>query len=130
MKTQKLNIEVLFHPFKNALGDVFAKVCNDAKSLLGRLDKDILTTGGNWKPGVKGKIMSVDKNELQLPLNNPMSSLILFAMEVQQLNRRADFGGNEYHKRGDAFALNEGIQCELPVVCKSWIKQEVSELVK
>lgn len=105
----------LFNPFRQAIGDeLFTKVCNDAKALFGRVDKDIKADGGDWK--VKGKVAKGEVANkavytLLLPANNPITSLTLAAMDVREMSKR------HVIEHGD-------IQLPLPKACKAWIETE------
>lgn len=113
------NIPSLFSPFKQSIGsdELFKKVCNDAKALFGRVDKDIKAEGADWK--VKGK---VDKGEvankaiytLKLPLNNPITSLTLAAMDARDLSKRHTIAHDE-------------MQLPLPKACLAWVAEMVKD---
>lgn len=108
-----LNPETLLAPFAKAIGKQFPKVVADAKSFLGRLEKDIITKNGDWKVSTKGRIVAKDGHTLQLPLNSPMSSLIMFGMRLAEVS-----GGGK-------FSVNEAT---LPEVCQAWIAVNYSEV--
>lgn len=121
MLISKENVPALFNPFRVAIGDeLFSKVCNDAKALFGRVDKDIQAEGGDWK--VKGKVSKGEVANkatytLLLPANNPISSLTLAALDVREMCKR------HVIEHGD-------IQVPLPKACVSWIEQAKKEVVK
>ena len=130
----KINIipAIVFAPFEMALGKHWDKVCNDCKSFLGRLEKDIVTTGGDWKVTNTGKLKSKDGNEVALPLNNPMSVLLRFGMQLTEIASNGNFGG-AYKLNKDGNAVESiGIQAELPKECQAWfdtMNKEEKELV-
>lgn len=113
------NTSALFTPFKSAIGDeLFGKVCNDAKALYGRIDKDIKTDGGDWK--VKGKVAKGEVANkavytLLLPPNHPLTSLTLAAMDVRDLCKRHLIDADT-------------IQVPLPKACLAWIEQSKKDL--
>ena len=78
MNTSNINPATLLLPFQKAIGPVYDKIVNDTKSWLGRLDKDIVSKGGDWKSSTKGRIMNKEGHTLQLPLNNVDSSRSTF----------------------------------------------------
>lgn len=107
-KFDNLNPEVAFAPFRGAIGEIaWPKVCNDAKAMLGRCEKDIKTTAGEWKISATGKATSKDGNTVQLPLNNPATILLRFGTQIVTLSKN---GGMS-------------ITSEVPVPCKAWIEQ-------
>lgn len=108
------NVPALFNPFKQAIGESFTKVCNDAKALFGRVDKDIKADGGDWK--VKGKVSKGEVANkavytLLLPANNPITGLTLAALDVREMCKRHVIAHDE-------------IQVPLPKSCTAWIEQE------
>lgn len=110
-------IEVLFQPFKASLGELYIKVCNDAKALYGRVDKEIKAEGGDWK--VKGKVeKGTVANKavytLLLPLNNPLTSLTLASLDIREL----------YKKH---VMEVESINLPLPKACLGWHKEALKE---
>lgn len=129
INTQDISPEILFRPFRASIGKCYDKVCNDTKAMLGRLDKDIKVKNQGWKAGSKGAIENKYGLKLQLPLNNPASLLILFALQIQHLARNAEFGG-EYKEGHDGGVQNEGVICKLPASCINWIEQENKSLGK
>lgn len=126
MNTSNINPSVLLLPFQRAIGPVYDKIVNDTKSWLGRLDKDIVSKGGSWKTGTKGAIVNKEGHRLQLPLNNPMSSLVLFSLDLRDIATRAGFGG-EYGTTDADGVIHTGMQIDLPTVCKAWIEKEQAD---
>lgn len=113
------NVPALFAPFKTALGSVYDKVCNDAKSLFGRVDKDIKAEGGDWKVKgkvTKGEVANKATYTLLLPPNNPITPLTLAAMDIRDFCKRHEISRDD-------------IQSPLPKACKSWIEKEQKDLV-
>lgn len=108
------NIPNLYAPFREAIGAAFDKVCNDAKALFGRVDKDIKAEGGDWK--VKGKVAKGEVANkavytLLLPANNPITPLTLAAMDVREVSKRHVMD-------------IEAFQLPLPKACQAWIDNE------
>ncbi len=122
----KLNIvpAVVFHSFKDELGELFPKVCNDAKAFFGRLEKDIKVTAGVWKCSTKGELQSKDGNKVQMPLNNPMSILIRFGMQLNEIAERASFGGQFKLAEDGQSVVHGGIIASIPRECESWIAEQ------
>lgn len=114
------NTQSLFAPFKLAIGDCYDKVCNDAKSFYGRVDKNIIADGGDWK--VKGKVAKGEVANkavytLLLDANNPITPLTLAAMDAREMSKRHVMDINE-------------IQLPLPKACVAWIEKTNKELVE
>lgn len=105
-KLNNLDVELELSTFKTELGANFGKIVADTKSVLGRLtDKAFTTSVGKWKAASGGKLKSADGNTVQLDLNNPSTSLLLFGMKIRAI---AEAGEME-------------IQSEIPAVCRAWI---------
>lgn len=106
-KLNNLNVSSALMPFKKSLGESFTKVEGDIKSMLGRLDKDIIAKAGEWKAGASFKLTSKEGYTLQLPLNNPAAQLLCFGMRANEL---ADKGGMD-------------VECTIPKNCEAWVEQ-------
>lgn len=124
MSKFNINPVVELHPFKTALGDLFTKVCNDAKAFIGRLEtenggKNVVAKLSGVSVTAKCVIKSKEGYSLQMPLNNPMSILIRFGMELSKLD---DSLGNRVVLNGEVKA--SGIESELPTPCVDWIQQQ------
>lgn len=121
----KLNIvpQVVFAPFKAALGACWDKVCNDTKAFLGRLEKDITTKSGDWKVTNTGKLRSKDGNEVQMPLNNPISVLVRFGMQLTDIAKNGGFAGQYKLNEDRTEVLHIGIEAGIPSECQAWIDQ-------
>lgn len=114
------NTQTLFAPFKQALGEVYPKVCNDAKAYYGRVDKNIKAEGGDWKlkgKVAKGEVANKATYTLLLDANNPITPLTLAAMDVRDFSKR--------------HAIDpDNIQVPLPKACLSWIDQAKKDFAK
>lgn len=113
-KLNNLKAAEILKSFTNEMGNHFPKVCADVDSNLGRLEKDIVTTAGNWKCGTKGTLVSKDGHKLQLPLNAPWTTLVRFGL---RLNEIADAGSSMEPKH----AME--IQANIPAECEAWFNQ-------
>ena len=87
------------------------------------MEKDIKTTGGEWKVTNTGKLRSKDGNEVQLPLNNPMSVLIRFGMQLNEVASKGMFGGAFKVSEDGKSVVHCGIVAELPKECEAWFQQ-------
>lgn len=125
----KLNIipSNILNPFREQLTvELHAKLCNDIKSLFGRIEKtDIVSKDGAWKCSSKGVLESKTGNKCQLPLNNPLSTLIQFGM---QLNAHADNMGLLRYNEDKVTVEDCGIDSEIPAQVREWVKQQEMEL--
>lgn len=108
-------------PFKNEIGNHWDKIINDVNSALGRLQKDIITTNGDWKVGTKGKLVSKDGNEWHLPLNAPMFSLVRFGIKLNEVANAGSDAERNYHME---------VQATIPVVCAAWYDQNYRSAAK
>lgn len=114
-KLDTLNVEHQLAVFTDALGSSYGKIVADTKSMLGRVtDKAITTKAGEWKPASGGKIKATDGTTVQLDLNNPATSLLLFGMKIRAI---ADVGEME-------------IQSEIPSVCRAWVNKHANAPVE
>jgi hypothetical protein len=102
---KKLSEQVasLLHPFLGALGDKFDKTVADCASMLGR--QQVTTLEGEWKTASGMKLSAKDSHKMQLPLNNPTSHLIWFAIRLREVSVAGDFV----------------ITATLPKACEAWI---------
>lgn len=122
----KFNIitEHELYPFKATLGDLFPKVCNDAKAFIGREEaKSIKSTLTGTSITDKCILVSKEGHKLALPLNNSMSVLIRFGMQLTKLDNA--MGTRKIDKDG---AVLEGLQSDLPTPCQSWIAEQRNQL--
>ena len=110
-KLGNADAKISLAPFKNEIGNHWDKIVNDVNSALGRLQGDIITKNGDWKVGTKGKLVSKDGNEWNLPLNAPMFSLVRFGI---QLNAIANAGSNQERK----YVMD--VQATIPEICSAW----------
>ncbi len=107
-KLNNLNVESALAPFKTSLGKDFPKIVSDIKSLLGRVNKDIVAKMGNWKAGATFKLTSKEGYTVQLPANNPASILLCFGMRMNDLSNSA---GCE-------------IVATIPKSCEAWVEHK------
>lgn len=107
-KFNNLNPEVAFKPFAAQLGDLMPKLTNDAKTMLGRLEKDLETKPGEWKATASFKLTSKEGHTLQLPPNNPLTILLCFGLRINELSKT---GGME-------------LVATIPKACTDWVAQE------
>lgn len=124
----KLNIvpAIVFAPFKSAMGVTWDKVCNDASSMFGRWEKDFLkSTSGEWKVTSTGKLKSKEGHEIQMPLNNPMSILVRFGMQLNDV--AANMGQLELNE-DKTKVIKLGIESRLPKQCIDWIEQQRADI--
>lgn len=122
----KFNINSAYelHPFKAVLGDLFPKICNDAKSFIGRLEtenggKNVMAKLSGISVTAKCVIKSKEGYSLQMPLNNPMSILIRFGMELSKLDD--SLGNRVVTPSGE---VKGGLESDLPAQCVDWIQQQ------
>ena len=117
-KLNNLKAAEILKCFTNEMGNHFPKVCADIDSNLGRLEKDILTTSGDWKCGAKGTLVSKDGHKLQLPLNSAWSTLVRFGLRL-----------NEISKAGSSMEpLHEmEVQANIPAEAEAWFKTNYRE---
>lgn len=107
MKTDNLIVEKALTPFKTALGDNMPKIIGDIKSLLGRVEKDIVIKDGDWKASASFKLSRRNGETVQLPANNPATILLCFGMRFVELAKNADCD----------------IDCSIPEQCAAWVKE-------
>lgn len=107
MKFDSLIVENALSPFRAAIGKNFDKICNDVRSLLGRVEKDIVLKDGEWKAGASSKLTRKNGESVQLPLNNPATTLLCFGMRLNELSKAGQF---------EAVA-------GIPKDCQSWVEQ-------
>lgn len=107
MKTDNLVVEKALEPFKRSLGDSMAKIVGDIKSLLGRVDKDVIVKDGDWKASAGFKLSRRNGETVQLPANNPATILLCFGMRFNELAKNADCG----------------IEAGIPSQCEAWVKE-------
>lgn len=86
-----LNPIIALQAFKGELGESFGKICADVKSQLGRWEKDLQLTKGEWKCSATGKLTRKDGQSVQMPLNNPASTLLRFGMRLNELAKAGSF---------------------------------------
>lgn len=92
MKFDNLIVETALAPFKTSIGDKsFPKICNDIRSLLGRVEKDIVLKDGDWKAGASFKLTRKNGETVQLPANNPATTLLCFGMRLNELGKAGGF---------------------------------------
>lgn len=107
-KLNNLNVALELSIFQDSLGESFDKVVNDVKSMLGRIKAEEITAKqGEWKAGAKGRITSKEGYTVQLPLNNPASSLLLFGMKLRAIGESGEMS----------------VSAEIPKVCRDWVHQ-------
>jgi hypothetical protein len=115
MKTENLIVEKAIAPFKNAIGDTaFPKVCNDIRSMLGRVEKDIVLKDGDWKAGASFKLSRKNGETIPLPPNNPATILLCFGMRFNELAKSADCE----------------IEAGIPAQCKAWVTEHSRKTVE
>jgi hypothetical protein len=108
MKTDNLIVEKAIAVFKTAIGETaFPKVCNDIRSMLGRVEKDIVLKDGDWKAGASFKITRKNGETIPLPANNPATVLLCFGMRMNELAKAGDFD----------------CQAAIPAQCKAWVTE-------
>lgn len=107
-KFNTLNVEHVLSPFATAIGESFPKIVGDVKSMLGRIEKDIITKHGGWKASAAGsKLTSKDGYTVALPLNNPAAQLLAFGMRLQDMAEAGKFD----------------IVASVPSNCQHWIDE-------
>jgi len=113
-KLNNLKAAEILKCFTNEMGNHFPIVCQHIDSNLGRLEKDILTTSGDWKCGAKGTLVSKDGHKLQLPLNSPWTTLVRFGLRL-----------NEIVSAGSSLTPKHTmeIQANIPAECEAWFNQ-------
>jgi hypothetical protein len=102
-----LNPDVALKPFAKAIGNPYPKIVADCKSMLGKVEKDIVTTQGEWKASASFVLSSKEGRKVQLPLNNPAAQLLCFGMRFNELCKSA---GNE-------------VEATIPKNCTAWIEE-------
>ena len=107
MKTDNLIVEKALEPFKRSLGDSMPKIVGDIKSLLGRVDKDVIVKDGDWKASAGFKLSRRNGETVQLPANNPATILLCFGMRFTELAKNADCN----------------IEAGIPSQCEAWVKE-------
>lgn len=107
-----LNPEVALAPFRKAIGNAFPKIVADCKSMLGRVEKDIVTKAGDWKASATFKLSSKEGRTVQLPLNNPAAQLLCFGMRFNELCKSA---GND-------------VEATIPKNCQAWIEEHARNM--
>jgi hypothetical protein len=129
MSKFNINPTVELHPFRAAIGeDLFPKLCNDIKSFIGRLEtenngKNVVAKLSGVTVTAKCVIKSKEGYSLQMPLNNPMSILIRFGMELSRLDD--SLGNRKIAQDGTVIG---GLESELPSQCTDWISQQKTAL--
>lgn len=98
---------VALQSFKKELGDSFGKICADAKAQIGRWNKDVVLTKGEWKCSATGKLTRKDGQAVQMPLNNPISTLLRFGMRLNELAKAGSFD----------------VTATIPKECEHWVNQ-------
>lgn len=107
-KLNNLDVALELSVFSVALGDTFPKIVNDIKANIGRIpDKDIIAKQGGWKAASKGQLKSAEGYTVQLPLNSPWTSMLMFGMKIRKIGEDGEME----------------IQAEIPKVCKDWVHQ-------
>lgn len=106
-KFNNLNPEIALAPFKAELGENYPKIVADVKSMLGRVEKDIVTKDSEWKASTTFKLSNKEGRTVQLPLNNPASILLCFGMRLNELSKNGVFD----------------IQATIPKNCTAWVEQ-------
>jgi hypothetical protein len=112
-KLNNLKAAVILKCFTDEMGNHFSKVCADVDSNLGRLEKDILTTSGDWKCGAKGMLVSKDGNKLQLPLNAGWATLVRFGLRLNEVCT----AGSSLEPRHEMT-----LQANIPAEAEAWFK--------
>jgi hypothetical protein len=108
MKADNLIVENAIVVFRTAIGETaFPKICNDIRSMLGRVEKDIVLKDGEWKAGASFKITRKNGETIPLPANNPATILLCFGMRMNELAKAGDFD----------------CQAAIPTQCKSWVTE-------
>ena len=104
-KNLQADVANMLQPFRSEIGSdgKFTAVCNNVASFLGR--QQVTTIDGDWECSAKCKLVSKDKNEMQLPLNDARSILIRFALNLNKLAKAGEFEVN----------------ATLPKQCIAWI---------
>lgn len=125
MSKFNINPIVELHPFKEALGQLFPKICNDTKAFIGR--EEAANDGKNVKATLSGVTMSAkcllkskEGYTLALPMGNPLSILLRFGMELSKLDNNMDNRVVD-KETGD---VTGGIQSKLPKSCVDWVNQQ------
>jgi len=111
MKTDNIVVEKALNPFKTAIGNSMPKIVGDIKSLLGRVDKDVVVKDGDWKASAGFKLSRRNGETVQLPANNPATILLCFGMRFNELAKNADCE----------------IEASIPTVCEAWVKEHSSK---
>jgi hypothetical protein len=102
-------------PFRDEMGNLYAKCVNDCDTFVGRLEKDVLSKSSGWQVGTKGRLVSKEGHTLQLPPNSGYSSLIQFGLQIQRI---ADNGSI------DEPVYKMDIQSNMPFACKQWFDNQ------
>lgn len=115
--------------FSESLGVLFSKVCNDAKSMIGRLEsnndgKDVEHKLSRPKISEKMILTSKEGHKLQLPPNSPLMILLKCGCKATELDE--SFGTRSYSKE-DGSVTGVGFQCDIPSFLSDWIEQQRKE---
>jgi hypothetical protein len=126
MSKLPVNPVLALHPFKRVLGTLFPKICNDAKSFLGRLEdnnggNDVKSKLGETRCTAKCVLTNNEGHKLQMPPNNPMSLLIRDGLTLSRLDREM---GTRTEK--DGVVTSHGIDALIPSYCLDWIVQQTN----
>ena len=105
-KLMNLDVVESLEPFRNALGKSFDKVVSDIKSILGREEKNMKVEQSDWKATARFQLKSKEGYTLQLPLNNPVSTLLCFGMRLNELAANGGFD----------------VEADIPKNCLAWVE--------
>lgn len=107
-KLSNLIVSEALAPFENILGEVFPKIENDVKSMLGRIkDNEIESNLKKWKATAGFKLKSSEGYTVQLAPNNPAVILLCFGMRLNEISEAGDFD----------------VQATIPKACKAWVEE-------
>ena len=126
MSKFNINVKSELFPFREALAQYFDKVVNDTKAFIGR--EEAANGGNNVKSKLSGVTItancileSKEGYKLALPLNNPLSILLRFGMQLTKIDMT--MGTRVIDKE-----LNpvDGLSCDiLPENCRDWFNQTI-----
>lgn len=108
MKLDNLIVEKALAPFAKDIGEKhMPKIVNDVKAMLGRVEKDIKMTDGDWKASATFKLSRKNGEVVQLASNHPATVLLCFGMRLNDIAKNGEFE----------------VTATVPKQCTAWIEQ-------
>jgi len=107
--------------YRDYFGGSFERLCNVWDSDLGRREKDVKSTGGQWKSGAKGTWKSKEGHEIQWNFNSALDQLVNFGMQVAEIRRKGS--------TVKPVVYEMDIQCVPPQCAALWSDKFIAERV-